>query len=212
MEYSGANFFTTPTYRRQKCRFSIGAISNWPLLNFRILCPFSAVSTKSSQPPFLNQILGNPLVQTSHTSCPDFYGRLGFTHQDPFPSQFRGAAAAVAGGGPELDRRDGLPLPRGRLRQAGPRRHRLHRKVVQAEPGQSINAPEIVQGDPSAHGLGYVEINSFSLGVYPETELSQHNPVREQMGHPLSIEHSVQHGNHRKTHELEKYYKCSTNT
>ena len=28
-------------------------------------------------------------------------------------------------------------------------------------------------------GLGYVDINSVSFGGYPETELSQHNPVRD---------------------------------
>ena len=28
-----------------------------------------------------------------------------------------------------------------------------------------------VQGDPSAHGLGYVDINSVSYGGYPETKL-----------------------------------------
>ena len=41
-----------------------------------------------------------------------------------------------------------------------------------------------IQGDPSARGLGYVDINSVSFGGYPETDLSQHNPVHEQMGHP----------------------------
>ena len=72
---------------------------------------------------------------------------LSEIHSTCFPSQFRGAAAAVAGGGPELDRGDGVPLPRGRLRQAGPRRHRLHRKVVQAEPGmyrEPLNNPSQV--------------------------------------------------------------------
>ena len=46
------------------------------------------VSTKSTQPPLFNQTLGYPLappVQTSHTSCPDFYGRPGFTLRDLFP-------------------------------------------------------------------------------------------------------------------------------
>ena len=42
-----------------------------------------------------------------------------------------------------------------------------------------------LQGDSGGLGLGYVDINSVSLGGYPETELSQHNPVREQMGHPI---------------------------
>ena len=42
-----------------------------------------------------------------------------------------------------------------------------------------------VQGDSGGLGLGYVDINSVSLGGYPETELSQHNPVLKQMGHPV---------------------------
>ena len=42
-----------------------------------------------------------------------------------------------------------------------------------------------VQGDSGGLGLGYVDINSVSFGGYPETELSQHNPVCEQMGHPV---------------------------
>ena len=40
-----------------------------------------------------------------------------------------------------------------------------------------------LQGDSG--GLGYVDINSVSFRGYPETMLSQHNPVREQMGHPV---------------------------
>ena len=42
-----------------------------------------------------------------------------------------------------------------------------------------------LQGGPSACGLGYVDINSVSFEGSPEMELSQHNPVREQMGHPV---------------------------
>ena len=40
----------------------------------------------------------------------------------------------------------------------------------------------LIQGDSGGLGLGYVDINSVSFGGYPETELSQHNPVREQAG------------------------------
>ena len=36
-----------------------------------------------------------------------------------------------------------------------------------------------LHGDPFARRLGYIDINSISFGGYPETELSQHNPVRE---------------------------------
>ena len=50
----------------------------------------------------------------------------------------------------------------------------------------------IVQGDPSARGLGCVNINYVSFGGHPETDLSQHNPVREQMDHPVDY-----HGSHR---------------
>ena len=42
-----------------------------------------------------------------------------------------------------------------------------------------------LQGDPSVRGLGYVDIKSVSFGGYLETELSQHNPARKQMGHPV---------------------------
>ena len=42
-----------------------------------------------------------------------------------------------------------------------------------------------LEGDPSAHGLGYVDIKSVSFGGYLETKLSQHTPVRKQMGHPV---------------------------
>ena len=42
-----------------------------------------------------------------------------------------------------------------------------------------------LQGDPSARGLGYVDIKSVSFGGYLETKLIQHNPVRKQMGHPV---------------------------
>ena len=45
-----------------------------------------------------------------------------------------------------------------------------------------------VQGDSGALGLGYVDINSVSFGGYPETELSQHNPVRDHQNHPIVIE------------------------
>ena len=37
-----------------------------------------------------------------------------------------------------------------------------------------LTAWDLLQGDPSARRLGYADINSVSLGVYPETELSQH--------------------------------------
>ena len=50
-------------------------------------------------------------------------------------------------------------------------------------PAQQL--PTLLQGDPSACGLGYVDINSVSFGSYPVTELSQHNPLGEQMGHPV---------------------------
>ena len=42
-----------------------------------------------------------------------------------------------------------------------------------------------VQGDSGGLGLGYVDINSVSFGGYPETELSQHNPVRDHQNHPV---------------------------
>ena len=44
-----------------------------------------------------------------------------------------------------------------------------------------------VQGGPSARGLGYVDINSVSFSGYLETELSQQNTFRKQMGHPVHI-------------------------
>ena len=44
-----------------------------------------------------------------------------------------------------------------------------------------------IPGGPSARGLGYIDISSVSYWVYPETELSQYNPVRKQMGHPVAI-------------------------
>ena len=49
-----------------------------------------------------------------------------------------------------------------------------------------------VQGGPSALGKKYVDINYVSFGGHPETDLSQHNPVREQMDHPVDY-----HGSHR---------------
>ena len=52
---------------------------------------------------------------------------------------------------------------------------------------QKVARQKHIQGDPSARGLGYVDINSISLGGYPEAELSQHNPVREQMCHPVIL-------------------------
>ena len=39
----------------------------------------------------------------------------------------------------------------------------------------------------SACGLGYVDVNFVSFRGYTETELSQHNPFREQMGHPVEM-------------------------
>ena len=42
-----------------------------------------------------------------------------------------------------------------------------------------------VQGESGGLGLGYVDINSVSFGGYPETELSQHNPVRDHQTHPV---------------------------
>ena len=43
----------------------------------------------------------------------------------------------------------------------------------------------LVQGDSGGLGLGYVDINSVSFRGYPETELSQHNPVRDHQTHPV---------------------------
>ena len=43
----------------------------------------------------------------------------------------------------------------------------------------------LVQGESGGLGLGYVDINSVSFGGYPETELSQHNPVRDHQTHPV---------------------------
>ena len=45
--------------------------------------------------------------------------------------------------------------------------------------------PMRVQGESGGLGLGYVDINSVSFGGYPETELSQHNPVRDHQNHPV---------------------------
>ena len=47
--------------------------------------------------------------------------------------------------------------------------------------GESIT----VQGDSGGLGLGYVDINSVSFRGYPETELSQHTPVRDHQTHPV---------------------------
>ena len=44
-----------------------------------------------------------------------------------------------------------------------------------------------VQGESGGLGLGYVDINSVSFGGYPETELSQHNPVRDHQTHPVVV-------------------------
>ena len=63
------------------------------------------------------------------------YGAVFQVPSRLFQLQFRGSLASVARGGLDFDRGDSLPLPRGRLRQAGPRGHRLHRQVVPAEPG-----------------------------------------------------------------------------
>ena len=48
---------------------------------------------------------------------------------------------------------------------------------------------QLVQGESGGLGLGYVDINSVSFGGYPETELSQQNQVREEMGHPVGYEY-----------------------
>ena len=45
--------------------------------------------------------------------------------------------------------------------------------------------PMSIQGDSGGLGLGYVDINSVSFRGYPETELSQHNPVRDHQNHPV---------------------------
>ena len=49
---------------------------------------------------------------------------------------------------------------------------------------------EPVQGESGGLGLGYVDINSVSFGGYPETELSQHNPVQDHQNHPVDGEHT----------------------
>ena len=43
----------------------------------------------------------------------------------------------------------------------------------------------LLQGESGGLGLGYVDINSVSFGGYPDTELSQHNPVRDHQNHPV---------------------------
>ena len=55
---------------------------------------------------------------------------------------------------------------------------------------QLLDARDVIllyrlQGDSGGLGLGYVDINSISFGGYPETELSQHNPVRDHQNHPV---------------------------
>ena len=45
-----------------------------------------------------------------------------------------------------------------------------------------------VQGESGGLRLGYVDINSVSFGGYPETELSQHNPVRDHQTHPVHVQ------------------------
>lgn len=42
-----------------------------------------------------------------------------------------------------------------------------------------------LQGDSGGLGLGYININSISFRGYPETELSQHNPIRDHQNHPV---------------------------
>ena len=44
-----------------------------------------------------------------------------------------------------------------------------------------------LQGDSGGLGLGYVDISSVSFRGYPETELSQHNPVRDHQNHPVHL-------------------------
>ena len=50
-----------------------------------------------------------------------------------------------------------------------------------------------VQGDSGGLGLGYVDINSVSFGDYPQTELSQHNPVRDHQTHPVEDQAKILH-------------------
>ena len=57
-----------------------------------------------------------------------------------------------------------------------------------------------VQGDSGGLGLGYVDINSVSFGGYPETELSQHNPVRDHQNHPVKVSETDHIG------YLDRYY------
>ena len=48
----------------------------------------------------------------------------------------------------------------------------------------SLREEGVVQGDPSARRLGYVDISSVSYGGYPETELlaTQPSPRADGMG------------------------------
>ena len=52
-------------------------------------------------------------------------------------------------------------------------------------PNSVLGGRRALQGDSGGLGLGYVDINSVSFGGYPETELSQHNPVRDHQKHPV---------------------------
>ena len=87
----------------------------------------------------------------------------------------RGLAAAAAGASPSVLR----PLLAPRLMLA-----MICKENIGV--GFHFTSCVTVQGDSSACGLGYVDINSVSFRGYPKTELSQHNAVcvREQMGHP----------------------------
>ena len=61
----------------------------------------------------------------------------------------------------------------------------------------SFRAICCVQGDSGGLGVGYVDINSVSIRGYTETELSQHNPVRDHQNHPvLSARSSESHRHH----------------
>ena len=51
----------------------------------------------------------------------------------------------------------------------------------------ALQTSPTLQGDSGGLGLGYVDINSVSFGGYPETELSQHNPVRDHQNHPVVL-------------------------
>ena len=47
----------------------------------------------------------------------------------------------------------------------------------------------LIQGDPSARGLGYVDISSVSYRVILRWNWCQHNLVCEQIGHPVQLLH-----------------------